>query len=153
MVISLANALGCQLQPGKIQNPATPEGTLPFQLNPVTLIGYTELNPPGKTFNYHQVAFKPGTDDKPDCIYDACLKFDAEVYKHVEKMITPPETVNKLTPEQAHGHPADIPIGTNVFTYGYMAILAKSSDIPSQKDLSMDKGDEQTFSISALKFY
>lgn len=153
MVISLANALGCQLQPGRIQNPETAEGSIPFQLNPLTLIGYTELNPPGKTFNYHQVAVMPGSDDKtPDSIYDACIKFDTTIFEEVVKMKSPDEPVELLSPEQKHNHPVDIPVGKNVFTYGYMAILAKSLDTPSQKNIEMLKGEEQAFSISALKF-
>ncbi len=151
MVIALSNALGCQLQPGRIQNPDT--SGLPFQLNPLTLIGYTELSPPGKTFNFHQVAFSPGSgDDALDCVYDACIKFDMEIFEGIEKMKLAPDPLDPLTPEQEHRHPVDIPIGSDVFTYGYMPILAKTLDIPSQKDLTMYKGDEQTFGISALKF-
>jgi hypothetical protein len=151
MVISLANALGCHLLPGRIQNPG---GNVAFQLNPVTLIGYQEYTPPNKTFSFHQVALSPGTgDDAPDSVYDACIKFDMDIFEDVQKMKSAPDPLAPLTPQQEHRHPVNIPIGSDVFSYGYLALLAKPLEEPSQKDLSLDTGDQQNFSISALKFY
>jgi hypothetical protein len=155
MVVALANALGCGLKTGKIENPTTSDGTtFPFKLNPVTLIGWNELAPADHEFAYHQIAFKPSEDGASmDNVFDACIKFDKETYLKVVNMKPEGEPIDLLTPEMEKGHPVDIPIGTDVFTYGYMAILARSLEEASQKDLSMNKGDELTFSISALKFY
>ena len=150
MVISLCNALGCNLQPGKIENT---EDTNPFELNPLVLIGYKELTDGNQTFAYHQVAYITNPDDETqDHIFDACIKYDPEVYQKVQQMEGAPEDPENLSQQQQHGHPVNFPVGADVFTYGYLPLLAKSLDQKSQIGLQLTKGDKQTFSISALKF-
>ncbi|MDX1407108.1 MAG: hypothetical protein R3330_03215 [Saprospiraceae bacterium] len=158
MVISLANALGCQLQPGRISNP---DG-LCFELNPLTLIGDDEvardslndlLSP---RFKFHQVVLRPvaAPDGDRYSVFDACLKFDVAIFlKYAYEKTTSEPKTTKLPPILQHGHPVDIPLGKSVFTFGYLAVLVKRFDQPSQTDLDVDHSDDLTYAIGSLKFY
>ena len=95
MVISLTNALGCDLQAGEIRNP---DGS-PIDLNPLTLIGYdkvTDLT----TFQFHLIAIRPVAHlQEQYLVFDACTKFDMTIYKEIAQG-DPDKGGRKLTPIQ-----------------------------------------------------
>lgn len=146
MVVSLANALGCQLQAGRIKNP---EGSQ-FKLNTLTLIGHhktCEIT----AFAYHQVAFylRPDDDGKRR-VYDACITCSRVVFDEARNEAPRDDPSSKAGQDI---HPTGIPLGKSVFSPGYLALLAKREREKSQEDLGLHAGDDQIFSVGSVKFF
>ena len=151
MVISLCNVLGCDLRPVMIKQPG--ESMSPFMTNPIVPIG---IDTEGKIeeFSLHQFAVLLTDDNIANAtVYDACLRYDLETFEIVMKDSDQWLKIIENPPPPDDRQPIGLPLGSDIFSQGYMAILARRSKAPSQKNLTSHDGEALIFGVGAFQIY